>query len=75
MLDRIINIVNVIVAIGNIVDLFLFPLAIYQFGWEHGDPRLTLLGYMSMFFIGWMTSMYVFLIYKDMKRRKHEKHF
>ena len=70
MLDRLVNAINVIVAIGNIVNLFLFPLAIYQWGWEHGDPRLTLLGYLSMFFIGWMTSTYIMFLFKEKKGQK-----
>ena len=70
MLDRLVNAINVIVAIGNIVNLFLFPLAIYQWGWEHGDPRLTLLGYLSMFFFGWMTSTYLMFLFKEKKGQK-----
>ena len=70
MLDKLVNAINVIVAIGNIVNLFLFPLAIYQWGWEHGDPRLTLLGYLSMFFIGWMTSTYIMFLFKEKKGQK-----
>lgn len=73
MLDKVINVINIVVIIGNIAVLFLFPLAIYQWNWEHGDPRLTLLGYFSMFFIGWMTGMYLFLIYKDRKGRHYEE--
>lgn len=73
MLDRIVNLINILVALGNIINLFLFPLAIYQWQWERGDTRLTLLGYLSTFLVGWMTSMYVFLMYKDMKGRNNER--
>jgi len=75
MLDKLVNAINIIVAIGNIVDLFLFPLAIYQWNWERGDPRLVLLGYLSMFFIGWMTSTYIMFLFKEKRGQKNEENY
>ena len=75
MLNKLVNIINVIVAIVNIVNLFLFPLAVYQWGWERGDPRLTSLGYVSIFFIGWMTSTYIMFLFKEKKGQKDEENY
>jgi len=70
-LDKVIHKVNVIVAVGNIINLILFPIAVFQFRWTQDDPRLVLLGHLSMFFVGWMTSTYVMFLFKE--KKKHEK--
>ena len=75
MLNKLVNIINMVVAIVNVVNLFLFPLAVYQWGSERSDPRLTSLGYVSIFFIGWMTSTYIMFLFKEKKGQKDEKNY
>lgn len=67
MLGKIIKIINIVVVLFNIIDLFLFPIAVYQWKWSQNDPRLALLGYMSTFCIGWMTSNYIMVMIKEKK--------
>jgi len=64
MLDKAVHTVNTIVVIGNIINLILFPIAVFHFHWTQEDPRLVLLGYMSMFLIGWMIATYVLFMYR-----------
>ena len=70
-LDKVIHKVNVIVAVGNIINLILFPIAVFHFRWTQDDPRLVLLGHLSMFFVGWMTSTYIMFLFKE--KKEHEK--
>jgi hypothetical protein len=56
-----------IVVVGNIINLILFPVAVFSWGWTQEDPRLVLLGYMSMFLIGWMIATYILFMYKVRK--------
>ena len=67
MLDKIVHAVNMIVVVGNTIDLILFPITIFSFHWAQDDPRLILLGYVSMFLMGWMIATYILFMYKVRK--------
>lgn len=67
MLDKAVHTVNIIVVIGNIINLILFPLAVFTFKWTQDDPRLIMLGYLSMFLIGWLVATYILFMYKVRK--------
>lgn len=64
MLDKLVHSVNIIVVIGNIANLLLFPFAVFTWHWTQDDPRLILLGYISMFLNGWMIATYILFMYK-----------
>ncbi len=71
MLDRLVHSINIIVVIGNIINLIIFPIAVYKWEWQTEDPRLIFLGYIAMFLIGWMVTTYILFMYKITKRRDY----
>lgn len=69
--DKWVRKINFLIAIGNIINLVLFPIAVYQWHWTQDDPKLMILGHISMFLIGWMTSTYIMFLFKEKKDERN----